>query len=164
MRHNARFSFLFLILLGITVPIMSQTIHSDLKKMTENADAVLTGKVLEQKSEWNADKSRILTKVTIQVDEYLKGSTNQSTITVVHPGGEIGVVGEVYSHVPRFTDNENVLLFVKKNNNNQNYKVLDGESGKISLMVDPSTGEQVTARKKKISAYKKEISSYVRTH
>ncbi len=163
MRRNISYSFLLLILLGINFPVMSQTIHSDLKKMTESSDAVLIGKVVDQKSEWNTDKTRIYTKVTIKVDEYLKGSSNQSTITIAHPGGEVGEVGEVYSHVPRFTSNENVLLFVKKQKDNDNYTVSDGEAGKISLMVDPSTGEKVTVHKKKISAYKKEISSYIRS-
>ncbi len=163
MRKSIPFSLLFLILVGSHFPIMSQTIHSDLKKMTETSDAILTGKVVDQKSEWNTDKTRIYTKVTVKVDEYLKGAANQSTINIIHPGGEVGEVGEVYSHVPRFTSNENVLLFVKKQKDNDNYTVLDGEAGKISLMINSSTGEKVTAHNKKISAFIKEISRYTRT-
>jgi hypothetical protein len=155
---------LFLIILFVTnLPLLSQSIHSELKNLSENADAILTGKVIEQKAEWNMDKTRIFTTVTIEVDEYLKGSNSQSRITVTHPGGEVGEVGEIYSHVPTFLNDENVLLFVKQNRNDMSFRVLEGEVGKISLAVDKLTGEKVTANNKNISAYKKEIRSYLKT-
>lgn len=155
---------LFLIILFvINLPLLSQSIHSELKNLSENADAILTGKVIEQKAEWNMDKTRIFTTVTIEVDEYLKGSISQSRITVIHPGGEVGEVGEIYSHVPTFLNDENVLLFVKQNRNDISFRVLEGEVGKISLAVNKLTGEKVTANNKNISAYKKEIKSYLKT-
>lgn len=155
---------LFLIILFvINLPLLSQSIHSELKNLSENADAILTGKVIEQKAEWNMDKTRIFTTVTIEVDEYLKGSNSQSRITVIHPGGEVGEVGEIYSHVPTFLNDENVLLFVKQNRNDMSFRVLEGEVGKISLAVDKLTGEKITANNKNISAYKKEIRSYLKT-
>jgi hypothetical protein len=91
----------------------------------------------------------------------LKGTTFHSKIIITHPGGEIGAVGEVYSHVPRFYDDESVLLFLKRDKDNVSYKVLEGEAGKISLTVDKLTGEKVTSDRKYVSAYKKEIRSYV---
>lgn len=156
MLNKIRISLLFLILLGLNIPSMSQTISADLKKITENSDAIITGKVIDQKSEWNSDKTRIFTKVNIKVDEFLKGSAHQSTIIVIHPGGEVGEVGEIYSHVPGFFDNENVLLFLQKSEDNNSYKVMEGESGKISM-----TDDKQTSNKKNISAYKKQIKTFV---
>lgn len=156
MLNKIRISLLFLILLGLNIPSMSQTISADLKKITENSDAIITGKVIDQKSEWNSDKTRIFTKVNIKVDEFLKGSAHQSNIIVIHPGGEVGEVGEVYSHVPGFYDNENVLLFLQKSEDNNSYKVMEGESGKISM-----TDDKQTSNKKNISAYKKQIKTFV---
>ena len=161
MSNICRFYLFIFILIGINIPLLSQSIHTGLKSLSDNADIILTGKVTQQKSEWNADRTRIFTKVTVTVEEYLKGSQNQGSITIAHPGGEVDEVGEIYSHVPRFYDNENVLLFLQKDGDNRNYKVLEGESGKISLTVDKLTGEKITSDRKNVSAYKKQIKSFV---
>ena len=161
MSNICRFYLFIFILIGINIPLLSQSIHTGLKSLSDNADIILTGKVTQQKSEWNADRTRIFTKVTVTVEEYLKGSQNQGSITIAHPGGEVDEVGEIYSHVPRFYDNENVLLFLQKDGDNRNYKVLEGESGKISLTVDKMTGEKITSDRKNVSAYKKQIKSFV---
>lgn len=161
MSNVVRFNLFIFILIGINIPLLSQSIHTGLKSLSDNAEIILTGKVIEQKSEWNADRSRIFTKVIVSVEEYLKGSQNQSRVTITHPGGEVDEVGEIYSHVPRFYDNENVLLFLQKNKDNISYKVLEGEVGKISLNVDKSTGEKMTSDRKNVSAYKKQIKSFV---
>ncbi|HSL88651.1 MAG TPA: hypothetical protein VK870_05080 [Ignavibacteriaceae bacterium] len=161
MSNICRFYLFIFILIGINIPLLSQSIHTGLKSLSDNADIILTGKVTQQKSEWNADRTRIFTKVTVTVEEYLKGSQNQSIIIIAHPGGEVDEVGEIYSHVPRFYDNENVLLFLQKDGDNRSYKVLEGESGKISLTVDKLTGEKITSDRKNVSAYKKQIKSFV---
>jgi hypothetical protein len=161
MNNICRFYLFIFILIGINTPLLSQSVHSGLKSLSDNADIILTGKVTQQKSEWNADRTRIFTKVTVTVEEYLKGSQNQSSIIIAHPGGEVDEVGEIYSHVPKFYDNENVLLFLQKDGDVRSYKVLEGESGKISLTVDKLTGEKITSDRKNVSAYKKQIKSFV---
>ncbi len=161
MQSNFRFHLSLFILILFNLQAIPQSIQSDLRSLSDNADIILTGKVIEQKSEWNADGTRIFTKVTVSAEEYLKGSHIQGSITITHPGGEIDEVGEIYSHVPRFYDNENVLLFLQKNKDNISYKVLEGEVGKISLTVDKTTGEKMTSDRKNVSAYKKQIKSFV---
>lgn len=158
-----RLSMLILfILFWINPPSFSQTIHSELKNLSQHAELILTGKVVEQKSEWNKGNTAIFTTVTIAVDEYLKGSINQSNIKITHPGGEVGDVGELYSHVPGFTKDETVLLFVKKNKTDNTYQVLEGEVGKISLQLSSNTGEKVTADNKSLTALRKQINSYLK--
>lgn len=154
---------ILLILFWINPPSFTQTIHSELKSLSHHADIILIGKVVEQLSEWNAENTAIFTTVTIAVDEFFKGNNNQSTIKITHPGGEVGDVGELYSHVPGFTKDENVLLFVKKSKTDDTYKVLEGEVGKISLRVNSNTGEKVTADNKNLSAFRKQINSYLKT-
>ena len=135
---------------------------AEFKALSKGADVILTGKVAKQKSEWNADKTRILTHVTIEVDDYLKAANYQKDIVVTHLGGEVGSVGELYTHVPSFKNNEEVLLFLKKDNLNRAYKVVDGEDGKWSIYKDDKTGEKITSSFVKISALKKEIKNYVK--
>ena len=139
----------------------SQSIQSEIKNLSEGADMIVTGKVVNQKSEWSSDKSKIYTNVTIQVDEFLKGSNNQNRIVIKNLGGEVGNVGETYSHVPTFQDDEDVLLFVKKSTKDESLRVFEGDEGKLTLYKDKKTGEKVTSKNIKASEMKKEIKNYV---
>lgn len=139
----------------------SQTTQAKIKNLSENSDIILEGKVIQKKSNWNENKTRIFTEVTLQVDEYLKGNKVNKSIVVTTPGGEVGEVGELYTHMPRFNDDENVLVFVKEDKKDKSYKVLNGEDGKMTLYNDKITGEKVTSSNKKISMLKKEIKNYV---
>jgi len=139
----------------------SQTYQSRIKNLSENSDIILEGKVTQKKSNWNENKTRIFTEVTLQVDEYLKGNKVNKSIVVTTPGGEVGEVGELYTHMPRFNNDENVLVFIKEDKKDKSYKVLNGEDGKMTLYNDKLTGEKVNSSHKKISMIKKEIKNYV---
>ena len=128
--------FLILLLSGFKISTLSQTKPTDIKNLSVAADVILTGKVTKQNSSWNKDKTRIYTDVSVEVDEYLKGNSSNKTLVVTTPGGEVGEVGELYTHMPRFSKDEEVLLFVKKDTKDMNYKVLNGEDGKMTLYTD----------------------------
>ena len=130
-------------------------------KIYLGADVIITGKVTQQSSSWNEDNTRIYTKATIQVDEYLKGINNGTSVVVTYLGGEVGDVGEMYSHMPRFVDNEEVLVFLKKDEKSSDYKVFNGENGKISVINDPKTGEKVTTSNVQINSLKAQIKNFV---
>ena len=139
----------------------SQSIQSEIKNLSEGADMIVTGKVVNQKSEWSSDKSKIYTNVTIQVDEYLKGNRGNKNVVITTPGGEVGEVGELYTHMPRFKNDEDVLVFVKEDKKSQNYKVFNGENGKMTLYDDKITGEKITPSNIKMSKLKEEIKEFV---
>jgi len=147
---------------GFLFSSLAQNEMAVIKKLSKGADVILTGKVTKQNSSWNENKTRIYTKATLQVDEYLKGNNNVNSVEVVYPGGEVGDVGELYSHMPRFTNDEQVLVFLKKDQKNKEYKVLDGEEGKISVINDSKTGEKITSSNIKISHLKAQIKSYLK--
>ena len=148
--------FILLSLIIFTSAAYAQGNASEVTKLTKGADLIFTGKVIHQNAGWNKDKTRINTHVTIAVDEYLKGYDG-STIIVTHPGGEIDEVGELYTHIPTFENNEEVLLFVKKNSQNRNYEVFQGESGKMTIWEDKVTGEKRTVQNRKVATLKNEI-------
>lgn len=152
------YAFLSFCFLYSSMP--AQSFQSKIKQLSEKSDVILTGKVAKQKSEWNKNRTRIYTNVTIEVNEYVKGSGVDKNIVVKHPGGEVGDVGEWYSHMPKFNNDEEVLLFAKKDKKDKSYKVLDGEDGKLTLYRDKKTGETVTSSNLKISTLKKEIKKY----
>ena len=142
---------------------IAQSNTTNIKVLTEKADLILIGKVSAQNSRWNANKTRILTDVTLNVDEFLKGTTNNEKLVLTTLGGEVGDVGELYSHMPRFNNEEEVLIFVTEDKQNKSYKVLNGEDGKLTLYEDEITGEKVTSSNKKISSLKNEIKNYMET-
>jgi hypothetical protein len=148
----------FFIIFG-QITSQSQTFRTELNALSKGADVILTGKVVKQKSEWTRNKSRIITKTTVQVDEYIKGNLSSGSVVISHPGGEIDGVGELYSHMPEFRDNEEVLVFLNKDKNSPDYKVFSGEDGKLSIVKD-KTGKKVTASNIPLSAIKTKIKSY----
>ena len=82
-------------------------------------------------------------------------------MTVKYPGGEVGEIGETYSHMPRFEDKEDVLVFLKKDEKSADYKVYNGENGKISVINDFKTGEKVTTSNVQINSLKAQIKNYI---
>ncbi len=152
---------LFLFFGGLYHPSIAQQMKVELKDLSQDADAIITGKVVQQTSSWNQDRSRIYTQATIQVEEYLKGSSTGGSVVVTYLGGEVGDVGETYSHMPRFADQEEVLVFLQKDQKSSDYKVLYGEEGKISIINDPKTGEKITSSNVRINSLKTQIKSYI---
>ena len=153
--------FTLTILLGLSLVSFAQKDTSAIKTLSRGADIILTGKVDKTESGWNSSRTRIYTKVTLEVDEYLKGAKNAPSLEITYPGGEVGDVGELYSHMPRFTEKEEVLVFLKKSKRGTAYKVLHGESGKITLVNDERTGEKVTSSNVRLHSLKAAIKSYL---
>jgi hypothetical protein len=150
-----------LILLGFQLTSFAQEESSRIKKLSKGADVILTGKVTQKKSSWNESKTRIYTETTVQVDEYLKGKDNGNSVEITYPGGEVGDVGELYTHMPKFENDEEVLVFLKKDEKNRGYRVLNGEEGKISVISDAKTKEKVTRSNLRIEDLKSEIKSFI---
>ena len=153
--------YAMVIVVGFYFTSYAQLASSEVESMSKNADLIITGKVVEQNSNWNENRTRIYTQATIQVEDYLKGSNNGGAIIVSYPGGEVGEVGELYSHMPKFEDQEEVLVFLKKDEKSTSYKVLNGEDGKINVITDPKTGEKVTSSNVPVNSLKSQIKSYI---
>jgi hypothetical protein len=158
----AKSLFLFLLtflLIALPSNSFSQQTDSKLKHITNNADVIVTGKVSEQKSSWDNNKTRIYTEATLQVDEYLKGNNNGALVVVTYPGGEVNGIGELYTHMPKFENDEDVLVFLKKDD--KGYKVFGGEEGKIKIIKDTKTGERITTSNVRIEDLKTQIKKYL---
>jgi len=153
--------YAMVIVVGFYSTSYAQLASSEVESMSKNADLIITGKVVEQNSNWNESKTRIYTLATIQIEEYLKGSNNSEPVIVSYPGGEVGDIGELYSHMPRFEDQEEVLVFLKKDDKSTSYKVFNGEAGKINVITDPRTGEKATSSNVSVSSFKAQIKSYI---
>ena len=156
-----KWTFVIFLVSGYLLGAFAQMGQSELKILSENADVIVTGKVIQQNSSWNENKTRIFTRATIQVEETLKGS-GLNSVVVNYPGGEVGDIGEMYTHTPKFENDEEVLVFLEKDDKNTNYKVVNGEEGKINVLTDPKTGEKITASNVQINTLKAQIKSYIK--
>ena len=76
-------------------------------------------------------------------------------------GDDVGDVGEIYTHMPRFEDDEEVLVFLKQDDQSEAFKVLYGEEGKIKVTRDEKSNEKVTSSKVRLNDLKSQIKSYV---
>jgi hypothetical protein len=164
-----KFNFIMLpiiFLLGSGFSVFAQNTVAEkemakIEKLARGADVIVTAKVTERKSNWNENKTRIYTRATLRVDEYIKGNGNGDVVEVTYPGGEVGEVGEIYSHMPRFEENEEVLVFLKKDKQLKGFKVFDGEEGKISVVRDIKSNEKISRSSNSVRALKRQINKYL---
>jgi len=83
----------------------------NLEQMTDRADMIFTGRVVSMRAEWNAERTRIYTYVTFEVDRYLKGGNDARVATVRLLGGKVGRYVSHLPGTPQFGIGEEVLLF-----------------------------------------------------
>ena len=121
----------------------AQTTPASTESLARQADVVVVGKVSRVASAWNEDKSRIVTTVTVEVDQQVKGA-GASAITLVTPGGEVDGVGELYSHTAQFKKDEEVVVFAQKDARGR-FRVVAGEQGKLTVKADKTTGIRMVA-------------------
>jgi hypothetical protein len=97
-----------LLIAGMTNALV---IKMDTPELTEKAKQIVIGHVVNMQSEWTQDRAKIFTYVTVQVEEYVKGTGNLE-VTVKIPGGSVGDITLRVSDIPEFTVGEKVLLFL----------------------------------------------------
>lgn len=127
-------------LLPLLAWTQARTLNTE--QLIRESDVVVVGTVGALKSEWNADRSRIQTVVTINVSEVVSGSLQGGTLSVVIPGGEVDGVGEWYSHSVRFQDTEEVVVFAKRDAKGL-MRVTGGERGKFLVKGGATAGSKV---------------------
>ena len=124
---------------------LAQQKEKSVDELAKESDVVAVGRVTALKSEWDAGKTRIITRVSLAVDEYLKaGNERSKTVTIVTLGGEVEGVGEVYTHVPTFRQSESVVVMLRKDNRGD-YRVSGGTQGKYSIERNLENGRLTVA-------------------
>jgi hypothetical protein len=86
----------------------------NLQDLTNGADSVLVGTVVERNSYWNDEHTHIYTSVVMSVDNTLKGTANKDNVAITVTGGEVEGIGEMVSEMPVFDQGEQAVVFLKK--------------------------------------------------
>ncbi|MBT8398974.1 MAG: IPT/TIG domain-containing protein, partial [Rhodothermia bacterium] len=77
-----------------------------------SADVVVEGRVVDQKSFWNAERTRIYTANTVEVYRVFSGSAEIGSIDVITPGGVVGMKAQVVSHALRLRRGDVGVFFL----------------------------------------------------
>jgi len=104
-----------------------------------HSDAVIIGRVTDIESH-DDRQGKLSTYITIAIQEVLKGSLAQSSLTIRELGGEVGGVIAWASANPEFSVGERVLLFLDQRADGS-LRVLHFYLGKFSIITDPATGD-----------------------
>ena len=139
-------------LLLVAAAAHGQELQMSTNDLTTRADVVVVGKVAKIQSAWTSDKTRIVTNVSLAVDQQLKGEGTGSMLTLVTLGGEVDGVGEWYSHSARFKQGEEVVVFAKKDMNGR-YRVSGGAQGKLPVSRDPEKGIALVAGQRTLEEF-----------
>jgi hypothetical protein len=108
----AMLPFIFSALLGIDAAL-ALMLEMTTPELTRQAEAIVSGKVKDMKSEWDPDRRFIWTLVTVSVSKSIKGDSLAGQEVIVKiPGGVVGQIGQKTGDAPIFKKGEEVLLFL----------------------------------------------------
>ncbi len=144
------------LVLAAIVPAFAQKNGRTVEDLARQADVIAVGKVTATKSGWDGSHKRIVTSVTVNVGEYLKGNEG-NVLTVTTMGGEVNGVGEWYSHTARFKAEEEVVVFANRDREGK-LRVAGGEEGKMKIERDSKTGAALVQGNRTLADLKKHVS------
>ena len=133
-----------LLLFPATQAAASTVVAMTLEQMSERAESIFLGRVTGTRADWNAERTRIYTYVTLEVDRYLKGGSDSKVATVRLLGGRVGPYLAMVPGTPPFDRGEEVLLFCA-GGGARIPTVLGLSLGKFTIVADAS-GEKIVKR------------------
>jgi len=86
-------------------------VAADFQTLVSEARTIVLGRIASLEPEWTEGRHSIETLLSIDVEGTLKGSAGDSIVVRV-PGGQMGPYLSVMPGAPRFTEGEEVVLFL----------------------------------------------------
>lgn len=114
--------------------------------LTRRADNIVIGKVVEKHSAWNDDLTRIYTYATIEVERDIKGNSSKE-ITIREIGGIVGDIGQKIIGSAEYNVNENVVIFLKKDD--ENFRTIGMMQGKFNIIEEANGTKKVVNQAQK---------------
>jgi hypothetical protein len=102
-----------ILLTAVSTAAASSFLQVDLPTLKQMSESVVHAKVVDVRSEWNAEGSAIFTFVTLDVKGRLHGTAaNQLVVRV--PGGTVGDFTSEMEGAPQFQRGDNVVAFIAR--------------------------------------------------
>ncbi len=143
-----RFLYLFSILFVIKMAHSTVLQYLELEDIALRSEAIIRGVVKEVSSRYNEERTKIFTYSVIEIRETFKGKT-PPVVTVRTYGGRVGDISMKVPGMPEFKKNEEVFLFLKKND--EYWHVTGMIQGKFSILKDEKNEEYMVNEFKDIT-------------
>lgn len=134
---HLRSTLLVLLLAVCTLPAVAQQ-RTSLETLAESSEAVVVARAVQTESFWNEDRTAILTRVVLEVEDSIEGQTPTRTEVII-PGGQIGDVRHEVSDMPHFAVDEEAIVFMERHRTGI-FVVSGGLHGKLPVTRDAGTG------------------------
>lgn len=135
--HFSRIASSAILMLLCILPATAQQ-RVSLEKLVETSEAVVVARTMTTESFWNEDKTAILTRVVLEVEDQLSGLAPTRTEVIV-PGGRIGNIIQEVSDMPTFSADEESVVFLERHRSGV-LIVSGGLHGKLPVQRDKDTG------------------------
>lgn len=103
--------FLLLMILLATPAAATVYVPVDFREMVTSSQAIVHGRIVDVRSEPTRDRMMVVTYVTLDVDEHLKGSFGDH-VTFLVPGGLVGRYRRIIVGAPQFERGDEVVVFL----------------------------------------------------
>lgn len=103
--------------------------HMTTVELADASKSIVHGRVISLVPHWNDERTTILTRVTVDPIQYMKGEPGGEPIVFEMPGGVVGELGLDVSDVPHFEVGEEVVLFLRS----EYFRVVGWWQGKLSV-------------------------------
>lgn len=101
--------------------------------MLRTADAVVTGRIVDQWSSWDAARKFILTFSRMEVDEAVTGPYTSTSLVVQQAGGKVGDLGQSVHGVTLLRPQDEVLLFLKAKPTSGVHTIVGADEGHYKI-------------------------------
>ena len=116
----------------------------DLDDLTTESAAVVYGRIVASRVEWNQSRTLIFTVYTVEPMEYLKGRLGP-VFELYEPGGTLDGLQMSVAGVPAFSMGQEAVLFVWADPHGQ-HQVTGLEQGAFPVRADQQTGLKIVDR------------------
>ncbi|OGD20202.1 MAG: hypothetical protein A2W03_13360 [Candidatus Aminicenantes bacterium RBG_16_63_16] len=136
-RTVRKFWLLIFALAAISAGMFGIVQKLSVEQMTQMADSIVLGDVVNLVSQWEDTGAgrNIYTYVTIDANQYIKGSGNR-TVMIKVPGGQVGDITQVVTDTPGFTLGEKTIVFLQQ----KDFPVVGWHQGKFTVVGDKILG------------------------
>jgi hypothetical protein len=122
----------------------TQVMYLSPRQLGEQSELVVQGRVIDVRSYWNDQRTKVFTTTRIAVDETYKGRRS-GTVDLVQLGGVVGNVKVTVHGALQWREGEEVLLFLESPGGGM-YQVSGFSQGKFNVKRNPATGEAFISR------------------
>jgi len=120
----------------------TSVVKLSLKDLAKKSDAIVLARVDDQYSRYEQNKE-IFTYYTLHVLEPVKGAKNEQTITIRQIGGIVDNIASIVPGTPRFTNGEEVVVFLTQKDATGYPWVMGLQQGKYSVYQDEKGQKRV---------------------